>query len=118
MVKNYPEIIDLVLAGPHKKMQLKGYILDAFGGETPKEFHTLMNCVDDEVPLIILENMHEKIKLNAKVETKKGSLKNRGLSPEYVDWAVEVWKMSLINENVTNANGSTIPSNGDPEIIF
>jgi len=118
MVKEYPEIIVLVLAGPHKKMQLKGYILDAFGGETPKEFHTLMNCVDEEVPLVILENLNEKMKLNAKVETKKGSLKNRGLSPEFVDWAVEVWMKSLINENVANAKNSTIPSNGDPEILF
>lgn len=118
MVKGNPEIIDLVLAGPRKKMQLKGYVLDAFGGETPKEFHTLMNCVDEDIPLIILENMNEKIKLNAKVETKKGSLKNRGLSPEYVDWAVEVWKKSLINKAATNTRNSTTPSNGDPEIIF
>jgi PKD repeat protein len=118
MVRDYPEIIDLVLAGPHKKKQLKGYVLDAFGGETPKEFHTLMNCVDEEIPLIILENLNEKIKLNAKVETKKESLKNKGLSPEFVNWAVEVWMLSLINENVTNAKNSTIPSNGDPEILF
>jgi PKD repeat protein len=118
MVKAYPEIINLILAGPRKKMQFKGYILDAFGGETPKEFHTLMNCVDEEIPLVILENMNEKMKLNAKVETKKGSLKNRGLSPEFVDWAVEVLMVSLINENVTNAKNSTTPSNGDPEILF
>jgi hypothetical protein len=77
-----------------------------------------MNCVDEEVPLVILENLNEKMKLNAKVETKKGSLKNRGLSPEFVDWAVEVWMKSLINENVANAKNSTIPSNGDPEILF
>ena len=118
MVKDNPEIIDLFLAGPRKKMQIKGYVLDAFGGETPKEFHTLMNCVDEDIPLIILENMNEKIKLNAKVETKKGTLKNRGLSPEYIDWAVGIWKESLINKSATNTRNPTIPSNGDPEIIF
>lgn len=118
MVNEYSEIIDLVLGGPRKKMQLKGYILDAFGGETPKEFHTLINCVDEDIPLVILENMNEKNKLRAKVETKKGALKNRGLSPEFVDWAVEVWMSSLINENVATAKNSTLSSNGDPEILF
>lgn len=118
MVQKYPEIVDLVLAGPHKEMQLKGYVLDAFGGETPKEFYTLMNCVDEEVPLIILENMQEKTKLNAKIETKKVSLKNKGLSSEFVDWAVEVWKLSLINENMKNGKNSTTPVHTDSDIIF
>ena len=118
MVKDYPEFIDLVLAGPHKKVQLKGYVLDAFGGETPKEFHALMNCVDEEIPLIILENMNDKTKQNAKVETRKVSLKNRGLSPEFVDWAVEIWKLSFIHENVNNTKNSTIPAKDDSEIIF
>lgn len=118
MVKDYPEFIDLVLAGPHKKVQLKGYVLDAFGGETPKEFHALMNCVDEEIPLIILENMNDKIKQNAKVETRKVSLKNRGLSPEFVDWAVEIWKLSFIHENMNNTKNSTIPAKDDSEIIF
>jgi hypothetical protein len=118
MVKKYSEITDFILAGQHKKMQLKGYILDAFGGETPKEFHTLINCIDEDIPFVILENMNEKNKLNAKVETKKGSLKNRGLSPEFVDWAVKVWMSSLISENMTNAKNSTNSSNGDSEILF
>ena len=118
MVKGNPEIIDLVLAGPRKKMQLKGYVLDAFGGETPKEFHTLMNCVDEDIPLIILENMNEKIKLNAKVETKKGSLKNRGLSPEYVDWAVDRWKLALLNGNRKNKTTFPEPPTNDSEIVF
>jgi PKD repeat protein len=119
MVENYPEIINFVLAGQAKKKQLKGYVLDAFSGETPKEFHAVMNCVDEDIPLIIFENINDKIQLNAKVETKKQSLKNRGLSPEFVDWAVEIWKLSLINENVINAKKNyTLPSNGDSDIIF
>jgi len=118
MVQDYPEIADLILAGPHKKMQLKGYILDAFEGETPKEFYTLINCVDEEVPLVILENKQEKTKLNARIETKKVSLKNKGLSSEFVDWAVEVWKLSIINENVKNGRNSGTPPDTDSDIIF
>lgn len=118
MVKDYPEIIDLIFAGPLKKTQLKGYVLDAFGGETPKEFHTLMNCFDEDIPLIILENKDEKIKLNAKIETKKGSLKNRGLSPEFVDWAVDNWKLALLNGNIKNKTTFPEPSTNDSEIVF
>jgi PKD repeat protein len=97
MVKEYPEIRDLILTMPDNRIQLKGYVCDAFGGETPTEYHILLQCIDEEIPSVILKNSKEKNKMNAFVETKKGVLKNKGSNPVFVDWACEVWKKALAN---------------------
>jgi PKD repeat protein len=118
MVQDYPEIINLVLSGYEKKDLVIGFICDAFGGETPKEFHSLMTCMDEDIPYVLCENKNDRIQMNAKIETKKVALKNKGYSPEFIDWAVEVWKSALLNERVTHNTTPRIPTTDENEIIF
>ena len=95
LIKNHPEIIEKILLENEQKLQIKGYLFDAFEGNTPQEFNILLSCIDEMIPFTICKYFHDEVTMKTRLDIRKRALVRRAYSEVFVVWGIESWKKAL-----------------------
>ncbi len=95
MIKGHPEIIEKILLENEQKLQIKGYLYDAFEGNTPREFNILINCIDEMIPYTICKYYHDDTLMKTRLDIRARALVRRAYSEIFVKWGIESWKKAL-----------------------
>ncbi len=93
LVNIHPVVIEKILC--EQKLQLKGYLYDAFEGETPKALHILVNCIEEMIPYTIWQYRDDTVIMNVRLDIRKRALLSRGYSEDSIDWGIAAWKNAL-----------------------
>lgn len=113
LLSDNPEIIDL--CKDEQNLQLKGYLYDVFEGETPKELHILLNCIDELIPLTICRHYDDSSLMRSRIDVRERALTNRGYSEEFVKWGTESW-MNALSPHLQNR--TPVPEGGEGDLEF
>ena len=95
LVKDHPVIIDMILLENEQKLQIKGFLYDAFEGTTPKEFNILLHCIEEMVPFTICKFHNEEVMLKIRLQIREKALIDRAYSEKFVEWGITTWKKAL-----------------------
>lgn len=95
LVKDHPGIIEMIILENEQKLQIKGFLYDAFEGNTPKEFNILLHCIDEMVPFTICKFHNEEVMLKNRLRIRKNALIDRAYSKDFVKWGITTWKKAL-----------------------
>ncbi len=117
LVNGNTEIIDRILDKQEQKLQVKGYLYDAFDGETPMALYVLINCIDEMIPFTIWEYRNDSVIMNTRLDIRKRALIARGYSENSIDWGIKSWKNAL-SPHFKNATPGPEREDGDLELTF